>query len=201
MLIGSSQRAGGKCLHLRLNGDVLRQLSSTKYLGVHIDQRFTWNTLVDYVLRKVRGKLYCINRLRPISCMVLRLLHHAYILPILVYCDVVWSPCSALYTRHLERVHSRFVSSLTSSDSDLKQSLTERRTFHTAVKVFKILHKLAPPYLHGMFQYASAVSGRTGRSPLQLFVPSIQTNYGWGSLWFRGTTIWNNLSPTVIAPQ
>ena len=120
--------------------------------------------------------------------------HHAYILPILDYCDVVCSPYSALYTRRLERVHSRFVSSLTSSDSDLKQSLTERRTFHTAVKVFKILHKLAPPYLHGMFQYASAVSGHTRRNPLRLLVPSIRTNYGRGSLWFHGTTIWNNLS-------
>ena len=51
------------------------------------------------------------------------------------------------YTRRLERVHSRFVSSVTSSNSDLKLPLTERQTFHTAVKVFKILHEVAPPYL------------------------------------------------------
>ena len=84
---------------------------------------------------------------------------------------------------------------------DLKLSLTERRTYHTAVKVFKILHKIAPPYLRGMFQYASAFSGRVGRNPLRLYVPSIRTNYGRGSLWFRGTTIWNILSPTVIAAK
>ena len=74
-----------------------------------------------------------------------------------------------------------FVSSITSSTSaafDLRLSLTERRTYHTVVKVFKILHKMAPPYLHGMFQYASAVSGRVGRNPLRLFVPSIRTTYG-----------------------
>ena len=94
---------------MRLNGDVLRQLSSIKYLGVHIDQHLTWSTHIDSVLNKVRGKLYCINRLRPISCKVLRLLYQAnrlkpifckvlrllyqaYILPILDYCDTVWSP-------------------------------------------------------------------------------------------------------------
>ena len=38
----------GKFLHLRLNGDILRQLSSTKYLGVHMDQHLTWNNHIDY---------------------------------------------------------------------------------------------------------------------------------------------------------
>ena len=79
MLIGSCQRTGGKCLHLRLNGDVLRQLSSIKYLGVHIDQHLTWSTQFDSVLNKIRGNLYCANRLRPISCKVLHLLYQAYL--------------------------------------------------------------------------------------------------------------------------
>ena len=58
------------------------------------------------------------------------------------------------------------------------------------MKVFKVLHKLAPPYLHGMFQYASAVSGHTKRNKSPTTVdPSIQTDFGQESLWFCGTTI------------
>ena len=191
MLIGSRQRTGGKCLHLMLNGDVLREVSTKKYLGVHIDQHLTWNTHITYMLNRIRSKLYCINRLRPVACKVLRLLYQTYIMPILDYCDIVWSPCSAFYTQRLERVHSWFVSSIPSSTFavfDLKLSLAERRTYHTAVKVFKILHEFAPPYFHGMFQYASAVSGHVGRNPLRLFVPGIRTNYGRRSLCFHGTT-------------
>ena len=133
------------------------------------------------LLNRIRSTLYCIDRLRPVACKVLRLLYQAYIMPILDYCDIVWSPCSAFYIRRLERVHSRFVSSIPSSTLavfDLKLSLAERRTYYTAVKVFKILYEIAPPYLHGMFQYASAVSGHVGRNPLRLFVPGIRTNYG-----------------------
>ena len=55
MLIGSRQRSSGKCLHLMLNGDVLRQTSAIKYLGVYIDQHLTWNAHIDYVLNRVRG--------------------------------------------------------------------------------------------------------------------------------------------------
>ena len=46
---------------------------------------------------------------------------------------------------------------------------------------------------------STPVTVATGINPLRLFVPSIQTNYRQGSLWFHSTTIWNNLSPTVIA--
>ena len=42
MLIGSRQRVGGKTLCLSLNGSLLKQVSSTKYLGVCIDQYLTW---------------------------------------------------------------------------------------------------------------------------------------------------------------
>ena len=79
MLIGLRQRTGGKCLYLMLNGDVLRQVSTTKYLGVHIDQHLSWNTHITNMLNRIRSKLYCINRLQPVACKVLRLLYQAYI--------------------------------------------------------------------------------------------------------------------------
>ena len=109
-----------------------------------------------------------------------------------------------MHTQRLERVHSKFISSLPVSISavfDLKLSLMERRTFHTTVQVFKILHEIAPPYLHGVFRYALDISGCVGRNPLRLYVPSIRTNYGRGSLWYCSTTIWNNLCPPVIAAK
>ena len=45
-------------------------------------------------------------------------------------------------------------------------SLMERRTYHTAVQVFKILHEIALPYLHDMFHYAFETTGHVGRNPL-----------------------------------
>ena len=45
-----------------------------------------------------------------------------------------------------------------------------------------------------------ATTGGAGDEKLT-YIPSIRTNYGRGSLWFRGTTIWNSLSPTVIAAE
>ena len=56
MLIGSQQRVGGKTLCLSLNGSLLKQVSSTKYLGVCTDHYLTWQNHIDYVLKTVRGR-------------------------------------------------------------------------------------------------------------------------------------------------
>ena len=51
MLIGSRQRVGSKTLCLSLNGNVLKQVPSAKYLGVYIDQHLTLQSHIDYILR------------------------------------------------------------------------------------------------------------------------------------------------------
>ena len=60
MLIGSRQRVGSKILCLSLNGSLLKQVSSTKYLGVCTDHHLTH---IDYVLKTVMGNIYSINHL------------------------------------------------------------------------------------------------------------------------------------------
>ena len=109
----------------------------------------------------MRGKIYSINRRNP-PPTVRKLLYQVYILPILDYCDVVWAPTNANQTRRLERLHSKYTSCTDSSIS--RYSLVERRKFHTIIQIYKILHKLAPMYLHNMFDYAITVTGRMNRN-------------------------------------
>ena len=107
MLVGSCQRISGKYLNLVLNGAALKQVYTTKYLGVYIDQHLTWDTHVNYVVKRVRGKLYALNRLKPVSPRLLHLIYKTFALPIFDYCDVVWSPSNA---KNIRRLHSKFVS-------------------------------------------------------------------------------------------
>jgi len=65
MLIGTRQRVSRKSLCLSLNNNELKQVTSTKYLGLYIDNHLTWHNHVDYVLKRVREKIYSINRLKP----------------------------------------------------------------------------------------------------------------------------------------
>ena len=145
----------------------------------------------------MRGKIYSINRLNPPPPTVRKLLYQVYILPILDYCDVVWTPTNANQTRRLERLHSKYTSCTDSSIS--RYSLVERRKFHTIMQIYKILHKLAPMYLHNMFDYAITVTGCMNRNVHRFFVPQIHTNYGKRSLRYRGSLPWNTLSTALYS--
>ena len=196
MLIGTRQRTIGKTLNLSLNNDPLKQVSTVRYLGVNIDQHLTWHNHVEYVLRRVRSKLYSLNRLKPLTPTVMKLLYQAHVLPIVDYCDVVWVPTNVGHLKRLERLHSRF-SAFDSTNSVFSFTLAERRRFHTAAQIFRILNKLSPPYLHPTFKYAVSVTGHAGRNVNRLYVPAIRLNYGKRSLFYRGAAIWNSLPASV----
>ena len=99
----------------------------------------------------------------------------------------MWLLSNSFDTRRLERLHSKFTSSLTTSDNfNLQLSLTERHVFHTALQVFKIENRISPPYLHDFFSFAVDVTGRSGRNQHRLFVPRVSTMVI--GIHYRGTT-------------
>ena len=91
---------------------------------------------------------------------------------------------------------------LRSSDCfNLRLSQSERRVYHTALQVFKIVNNISPSYLHHTFSFAVDVTGRSGRNQHRLFVPRVRTNYGKRSLAYRGTAIWNRLPPALYSAK
>jgi len=73
-------------------------------------------------------------------------------------------------------------------------TLTERRRFHIAIQIYKVLHHLSPPYLHDTFHDAVDI---TSRNIHRLFVPRVQTTLAKHSFYFRGSQLWNTLNPVL----
>ena len=117
-----------------------------------------------------------------------------YIVPIIDYWDTVWSLSKSTDTCRLERLHSKFTSSVPSSgNSNLNLSLCERRVFHTTLQIVKIVYIF--------FSFTVDITGRSGRNQQRLFAPRIRTNYGKQSLAYRGTGIWNKLPSTLYSAK
>jgi len=78
-------------LHLKLNGVKLKQVSSTKFLGVTIDENLTWEQHMDTLVRKLasaHGALYRIKDYIPKALH--KQLYHALFESHLVYGISVW---------------------------------------------------------------------------------------------------------------
>jgi len=93
------------------------------------------------------------------------------------YCDVVWMPSSTLLFKRLERLNSKF-SNLKSatSRSSMAITLAQRRCYHTAIQVYRSLHKISPSYLYNTFHYAAEITGRDAHNEHCLFVPRVRTS-------------------------
>ena len=71
--------------HCKKPGRALASVTSTRYLGVLIDQDLTWKLHVANVLKQIRSKLYALYRLRPSPAHLLFRLYQAFVLPVFDY--------------------------------------------------------------------------------------------------------------------
>ena len=121
MLIGSRQKLKDHNVSILIGGRPLPRVISTKFLGVIIDQHLTWQCHIEYILKKIRTKLFGLHRLKPFPNSLLATLYCGYILPIFDYCDTVW--------KSLEKIHSYFVGYVPCIDGFVKLTLAECRRF------------------------------------------------------------------------
>ena len=141
-------------------------------MGLFIDQNLSWQKHTEYILRRARGKVHCLNCLQALSDSILFYLYYGFILPIFDYCDTVWMSPTALLSKSLERIHARFVGHMNNVLSFVKATLVECRHFHALVQVYKILHLLVPTYLPSEYVvFSRAVTGHAGRNSHRLFIP------------------------------
>ena len=157
----------------------------------------TWREHTNSVLQRVLSRVHCLYRLNPIPKDLLGRLYSVFVLPVLDYCDMVRKPSSTAHFKLFERLHARFSNLRPTACSSVNITLMERRRYHAAVQVYRVLHKLSPPYLN----YAIDITSRTARNAHRLFVPRVRTNIAKSSFYFRGTQIWNSLNPTLHAAR
>ena len=89
MLIGTRHKINHCKVTVHVSGQVLSQVPFTKYLGVFIGQYLTWEKHSEYILQRIKGKVHCLYRSRPLSDSILFQLYYGFIFPIFDYCDTV----------------------------------------------------------------------------------------------------------------
>ena len=86
-----------------LNGAHLKQVRSTKFLGIHIDENLSWKSHIDVITAKISKNIGVMNRLKYVlPSSILLTLYNSFVLPYLNYSILTWeSPtpkCNKLLT-------------------------------------------------------------------------------------------------------
>ena len=119
----------------------------------------------------MHDSLRALNSMKPLPDYLLSKFL-PFVWPIFDYCDAVWVVTSTAVSTSSESLHPRFLQGMSVCSSFIGFTQMERRRFHTAVQVFKVLHSLCPAYLRDWFVYAEAYTGRCRRNK-HLHIPQI----------------------------
>ena len=97
-------------LVIYIDGVVLDRVANTKFLGVIIDSRLTWNAHITCICSKIaRGvaALTCARYLVPHKLLLC--LYHSLIYPHLIYCNIVWGSAAVSQLNRIVSLQKRAI--------------------------------------------------------------------------------------------
>ena len=193
---------------LMINGAPITRVTSTKSLGVHIDQTLSWNVHVENLCKKIASGIGALKRVRSfVPHETLRSIFMSLVQPHFDYCNSVWGCCGKTLASKLQNRAARILTYSNydaNADNLIKKlgwiKLDSQRTIHKAVMVYKSLNGLTPDYLSSKFVDRSSVSNYSLRDTEgKLVIPQPHTNYMKNSFSYSGAVLWNSLPNSLPA--
>ena len=195
-------------LILRINGEEIKQVSSTKFLGINIDSKLNWKQHIAYIQNKISKITGILCKTRHyVSLKALRMLYYALIYPYLHYGNIIWAntyQSSLDPLIKLQKKIVRIISFAGYKDHTLpifkKLSIL---TFHqineekTALFMFRYFNKMLPATFDPFFTLNRDFHNHYTRSATKIHITYVRTNYNKHSIKYRGSQVWNNL-PTAV---
>ena len=176
---------------------------------MHIDTSLNYNKHVDTVCRSISSKLALLQRIkRYLPIEYRQLFYNAYILSSLEYCLTTWGNTSKTHIERLPRLQkcaARIVHDAAPDAPSLPLfnelnwfNIYERIEYNKGILMFKILHRLASPYLRNLFTFQTSNNFKfRSISNGNLCIPRHATESFKRSLQYSGATLWNSLRVDV----
>ena len=189
-----------------LTYELIKQVDSTKFLGVYYDYDMTFKSHIRHLSQKLArtaALLYKVKSIMPE--FVLKNMYHAHILSLLNYCNVIWSNTFPSHLDTLVKLQKRVIRTITNSDFIahthplFQQSkildIDRLRKFNLCVYFFKNKNLLQNQYQHG-YPTRHRHRIRPERHSTTLYEHSFmyQANKVWNELLDGDTNVINALS-------
>ena len=181
----------------------IKQVHKTKYLGLTVDDKLSWNEQYKSAKGKVAGGLASLRKLKNILPQSQWLnVYQALVESHLRYANVVWGALSSTKLSTLQRYQDRAFDLIESSKikDDYNKNIlnvNQLMTFDRAVMTFKIVNQLCPERLQNKFIERSALSKYNTRNMKDLHVQKLKLEHTKKSFLYTGPKAWNSI-PQLI---
>lgn len=197
---------------ISINGKEITKVSSTKFLGIHIEDDLKWNIQIHQVAYKLSKTTAILHKLKHfLNCDQLKHIYNSLFLPYLNYCSVVWGNTSFENLNRLILLQKKAVRILSNSCflahtaplfQNLKILTVESLFKHRiAIFMFKHLKNVHPPYIKDMFSLVSSNHNICTRSSTKYFCNLPRTKFFQETLRFKGPSIFNSIPPDITSAK
>ena len=190
--------------HIKLCGVKVRLSSNSKFLGVVIDQHFSWKDHILYISKKVSKGVGILSRLRHLLPRhILLMLYNTLILPYLSYCNVVWGgalptriqPLFILQKRCIRIIFNKHrLHHTTPLFAKLKTlSIYNLNRYCTSMFMFSWVHGICPIIFNRYYHFCSEIHPYRTRFSSNISVPFFRLKSSQLSIRYIGVKVWNSL--------
>ena len=191
-------------INITIKGIKVGQVDHTKFLGVIIDSKLSWDYHINYIKNKISKAIGLICKARKYvnkACLVT--LYYSFLYPYLNYCIEVWGSAAQYRLQPLVLLHKRVIRILTSAGyrdhtaplfKQLKiMTIYELYLFRTGLFMFKIYNKKVPTVCCEMFTTNEIYHSYNTRRRNYLHVPLAGSVCYSNTVRIKGVDIWNRI--------
>lgn len=188
---------------MTIDSENVARVSSTKTLGVIVDECFTWRDQIDQVAKKASKRIGLLRRSKDlINRHTLKTIYDALVLPHFDYCALVWENCSKSLQNKLQKMHNKAARILTGDSYETPsetvraklnwETLQSRRERKMCLLMKEIMNGNSTNNLGDLFKisYNTSHNLRSNNKVLCLAKPN--TNALKRSFSYKGAVVWNN---------
>ena len=190
--------------NLIIMGTSITQVTSTKFLGVFVDQHLSWKQHISSISCKVSKNLGILSRTARILPSHIRLsLYFTLIYPYLTYCNLVWASAYKTNLSNLQILQKRairFIANIPPATHTQAEffnlkllKISQIRHYQVGIFMYRYLHNLLPPTYQHFFSLNSDIHTHPSRNPYSLYIPFARTNTRLASIRCDGPRKWNDI--------
>ena len=192
-----------------LNDHIIKQASYVKFLGVIIDQDFTWKNHISLVLKNIIKFTGLIAKLRHFTNKnTLKLAYYALVYPYLTYGNIVWGNTYPTRLQKLLNVQKKIVrlinfkSYMDHSEPSFKYlkilNIYQINDYLCSLFMFRFNYcQNMPDLFDDYFKQNNALHKHNTRNSTKLHMSYNRTNYRTYTIFHKGVLIWNVLNEEI----
>jgi hypothetical protein len=191
-------------LNIKIDGSRIAQVTSTKFLGVEIDQHLSWKGHIKKICSKICSVIGILSKIRfKISQQTALLLYNSLILHHLNYCNLIWASNYKAELVKIQVLQRRALRICTYSPRLIRSNILYRSSRSLDVVdlnklqivkfMYSVYHSLMPVGIMSLFQRTCTMHHHTTRGKENFYHQNFTSNVRKFSIAINGPNVWNSV--------